>query len=175
MSELRDLRRAVGLKQEEFAELLGVPIETLRTWDSERRHLPPQILQRAKRAVVDLPRNTERLSLDQLARELGVHERTLQAAARTGVEMRPGAEFETRRHFYHGLVCQLIELLLGRGLGLRPLCRHRNGKDRDQEEMRDCDAKDPDARQPGQCVSPRRRINSAAPRITRTSGGPQGH
>jgi DNA-binding transcriptional regulator YiaG len=83
-SELRDLRRAVGLNQQAFAALLGASIETLRTWDSGRRPVPLAILQRARRAVVDLPRNTELLSLDQLARELGVHVRTLRAAARTG-------------------------------------------------------------------------------------------
>jgi DNA-binding transcriptional regulator YiaG len=83
-SVLRDLRRAVGLKQKAFAALIDVSVETLRTWDSGRRPVPPAILQRARKAVVDLPRNTELLSLDQLARELGVHVRTLRAAARTG-------------------------------------------------------------------------------------------
>ena len=53
MSELRDLRRAIGLKQEEFAALLGVPMETLRTWDSGRRPLPTQILERAKKVVAE--------------------------------------------------------------------------------------------------------------------------
>lgn len=84
MSELRDLRRAVDLKQEEFAALLAVPLETLRTWDSGRRPLPADILQRARKVVAARPRDTELLSLDQLARELGVHQRTLRAAARTG-------------------------------------------------------------------------------------------
>jgi len=84
MGELRDLRRAVGLKQEEFAALLAVPLETLRTWDSGRRSPPANILQRARKVVSDRPRDTELLSLDQLARELGVHQRTLRAAARTG-------------------------------------------------------------------------------------------
>ncbi len=83
-SELRNLRRAVDLKQEEFAALLAVPLETLRTWDSGRRHPPANILQRARKVVAERPRDTERLSLDQLARELGVHQRTLRAAARTG-------------------------------------------------------------------------------------------
>jgi DNA-binding transcriptional regulator YiaG len=83
-SVLRDLRRAVGLKQKAFAALIDVPVETLRTWDSGRRPIPPAILRRARKAVVDLPRNTELLSLDQLARELRVHVRTLRAAARTG-------------------------------------------------------------------------------------------
>ena len=84
MSELRDLRRTVDLKQGEFAALLAVPLETLRTWDSGRRPLPAHILQRARKVVAKRPRDTELLSLDQLARELGVHQRTLRAAARTG-------------------------------------------------------------------------------------------
>jgi len=95
-SELRDLRRAVGLNQEAFAALIGAPVETLRTWDSGRRLVPPAILQRARRAVVDLPRNTELLSLDQLAREFGVHVRTLRAAARTG---RLDVQFSSRSAF----------------------------------------------------------------------------
>ncbi len=84
MGELRDLRRAVDLKQEEFAALLAVPLESLRTWDSGRRPPPANILQRARKVVADRPRDSELLSLDQLARELGVHQRTLRAAARTG-------------------------------------------------------------------------------------------
>ena len=84
MGELRDLRRAIDLKQDEFAALLAVPLETLRTWDSGRRPPLVHILQRARKVVADRPRDTELLSLDQLARELGVHQRTLRAAARTG-------------------------------------------------------------------------------------------
>ena len=38
----------------------------------------------SRMAVTDHATNTELLSLDQLARELGVHQRTLRAAARTG-------------------------------------------------------------------------------------------
>ena len=37
MTEIRELRRAAGLKQREFAALLSVPLQTLRTWDSGRR------------------------------------------------------------------------------------------------------------------------------------------
>jgi DNA-binding transcriptional regulator YiaG len=85
-TELRDLRRAVRLNQQAFAALIGASIETLRTWDSGRRPVPLAILQRARKAVIDLPRNSELLSLNQLAREFGVHVRTLQAAARTGLQ-----------------------------------------------------------------------------------------
>jgi ribosome-binding protein aMBF1 (putative translation factor) len=53
-------------------------------WDSGLRPTPPHLLQRATMAVTEHARNTELLSLDQLARELGVHQRTLRAAARTG-------------------------------------------------------------------------------------------
>ena len=37
MNELRDLRRAIGLGQREFAALLSIPLETFRPWDSGRR------------------------------------------------------------------------------------------------------------------------------------------
>ena len=84
MNELRQLRRAIGLGQRAFAALLSVPLETVRTWDSGRRSIPPNMLERAKLAATEHTRNSELLSLDQLARELGVYQRTLRAAARTG-------------------------------------------------------------------------------------------
>src|ERR1035437_4959257 len=61
MNGLRELRHSVGRLQEEFAALLGVPLETFRTWDSGRRPLPPPILQRARAAVADHARRTELL------------------------------------------------------------------------------------------------------------------
>lgn len=48
MGELRELRRTLGLLQREFANLLHVPVNTLRMWDSGVRPVPPQILHRAK-------------------------------------------------------------------------------------------------------------------------------
>jgi DNA-binding transcriptional regulator YiaG len=96
VNTLRELRRSIGLKQQEFALLLQVPFETLRTWDSGRRSVPARIFAEAKHVVADRPRQTELLSLDVLARELGVHERTLRAAARSGrlvVEFSPRSAF----------------------------------------------------------------------------------
>ncbi len=84
MTEMRELRRGVGLSQQACAALLDVPVETFRTWDSGRRTVPPAALQRARAIVGEHERRTELLSLDQLAEELHVHIRTLQAAARTG-------------------------------------------------------------------------------------------
>jgi DNA-binding transcriptional regulator YiaG len=84
MTALRELRRAAALSQREFARLIDVPLNTFRMWDSGLRPAPPHLLQRAAVAVAEHARNTELLSLDQLARELGVHQRTLRAAARTG-------------------------------------------------------------------------------------------
>ena len=84
MSEIRALRRRIDLSQQECAVLLDVPLETFRTWDSGRRSVPVDALHRARRAVAEYGRRTELLPLSQLAAELGVHIRTLQAAARTG-------------------------------------------------------------------------------------------
>jgi transcriptional regulator with XRE-family HTH domain len=84
MSEMRDVRRTAGLTQREFATLLSVPVETLRTWDSGRRRVPLVVLKRARDVVVHHRRQEELPPLVELARELGVHVRTLQAAARTG-------------------------------------------------------------------------------------------
>jgi DNA-binding transcriptional regulator YiaG len=44
MNGLRELRRSAGLGQREFASLLSVPLETLRTWDSGRRPIPVAVL-----------------------------------------------------------------------------------------------------------------------------------
>lgn len=86
---------------------LSVPLETFRTWDSGRRAIPLGVMQRARFFVAELGRRNERLplaqlanvlnvqarptvsesellSLDHLAQELGVHQRTLRAAARSG-------------------------------------------------------------------------------------------
>jgi DNA-binding transcriptional regulator YiaG len=84
MNELRDLRRATGLGQREFAALLSVAPETYRTWDSGRRAVPARMLQHARAVVPHHARQTELLPLGQLANELHVHVRTLQAAVRTG-------------------------------------------------------------------------------------------
>ena len=84
MNELRELRRAIGLGQREFAALLSIPLETFRPWDSGRRVGSVAVLQRAREAVSHYQRQHERLPLCQLAKELHVHIRTLQAAVRTG-------------------------------------------------------------------------------------------
>jgi DNA-binding transcriptional regulator YiaG len=84
MSQLRELRLSIGLGQREFATLLAVPLETLRTWDSGRRQAPAAVLQRASVAVARHQQRHELISLTALAAALGVHVRTLQAAARTG-------------------------------------------------------------------------------------------
>ena len=84
MTALRELRRTADLTQQAFAALIDVPLNTFRMWDSGLRPVPAHTLLRSEEAVTAHLRNAERLSLDQLAREFGVHERTLRAAARTG-------------------------------------------------------------------------------------------
>jgi DNA-binding transcriptional regulator YiaG len=96
MNELRELRRAIGLGQREFAALLSISLETYRPWDSGRRVASAAVLQRARKAVIHHQRRHELLPLDQLAKELHVHLRTLQAAARTG---RLDAHFSVRSAF----------------------------------------------------------------------------
>jgi DNA-binding transcriptional regulator YiaG len=84
MTALRELRRTANLTQQAFAALIDVPLNTFRMWDSGLRPVPPPALLRSEEAATAHLRNAERLSLDQLAREFGVHERTLPAAARAG-------------------------------------------------------------------------------------------
>ena len=81
---MRELRRSIGFSQRECAVLLGVSVETFRAWDSGRRSVPVAALHSAKRTVAEHEQQTEQIPLSQLAAELGVHVRTLQAAARTG-------------------------------------------------------------------------------------------
>jgi DNA-binding transcriptional regulator YiaG len=69
--------------QREFARLLGVTLETLRTWDSGRRPVPLAVLRRASDAAAHHQQQHKVVSLAELANTLGVHVRTLQAAART--------------------------------------------------------------------------------------------
>ena len=96
MYAFRALREPTGLGQRDFAELLGARLETLRTWDSGRRPVPASVLRRAQAAAADRQRQHELLPLVQLARELGVPMRTLQAAARTD---RLEAQFSVRSAF----------------------------------------------------------------------------
>jgi DNA-binding transcriptional regulator YiaG len=84
VNELRQVRRGANLSQQEFARLLGVPVNTFRMWDSGLRLAPVPIVKRAREALDAFARRHELLPLEQLAKELGVHVRTLQAAARTG-------------------------------------------------------------------------------------------
>jgi hypothetical protein len=51
-------------------------------WDSGLRSIPLGIVPQAKTAVTEHVRDTELLSLAQLAGEFGIHERTLRDAAR---------------------------------------------------------------------------------------------
>ncbi len=92
MSLMRTYRRALGLSQSAFAAQLNVPLETYRPWDAGRREPPPQLLTRA-RTLAGYPDETVLLPLPVLALMIGVHVRTLHAAARSG---RLGVAYETR-------------------------------------------------------------------------------
>ncbi len=84
VNELRELRRTAALSQQEIADLLKVPVNTFRMWDSGMRRPPADVITRARAALAARAKQRELLPLAQLAQELGVHIRTLQAAARTG-------------------------------------------------------------------------------------------
>ena len=95
MSLMRTYRRALGLSQSAFAAQLNVPLETYRPWDAGRREPPPQLLTRA-RTLAGYPDDTVLLPLPVLALMIGVHVRTLHAAARSG---RLGVAYDTRTTF----------------------------------------------------------------------------
>ena len=80
---LRECRIALGKSQAAFAALLGVSAESYRTWDAGRRATPPKLLARA-RALATHRDDHELLPLPVLALLIGVHVKTLRAAARDG-------------------------------------------------------------------------------------------
>ena len=95
MSLMRTYRRALGVSQSAFAAQLHVPLETYRPWDSGRREPPPHLLTRA-RTLAGYPDETVLLPLPVLASMIGVHVRTLHAAARSG---RLVVTYDTRTTF----------------------------------------------------------------------------
>jgi DNA-binding XRE family transcriptional regulator len=96
VTEFRELRQRIGLAQEEFARLLGVSSESCRAWDSGRRPVPSITISLARGKVSEHVKDTELLTLQQLARDIGVNVHTLRSAARTG---RLKVQFQARSVF----------------------------------------------------------------------------
>ena len=92
---LRECRIALGQSQAAFAAMLGVSPESYRTWDAGRRATPPHILARA-RALATHRDDHALLPLPVLALLIGVHVKTLRAAARDG---RLPVTYDTRTTF----------------------------------------------------------------------------
>ena len=92
---LREWRIVLGQSQAAFAAMLGVSPESYRTWDAGRRATPLQILARA-RALATHRDDHELLPLPVLALLIGVHVKTLRAAARDG---RLPVTYDTRTTF----------------------------------------------------------------------------
>ena len=80
---LRECRIALGQSQAAFAAMLGASPESYRTWDAGRRATPPKMLARA-RALATHRDDHALLPLPVLALLIGVHVKTLRAAARDG-------------------------------------------------------------------------------------------
>ena len=94
---LRECRIALGQSQAAFAAMLGVSPESYRTWDAGRRATPPKMLARA-RALAMHRDDHALLPLPVLALLIGVHVKTLRAAARDG---RLPVTYDTRTTFRH--------------------------------------------------------------------------
>ena len=92
---LRECRIALGQSQAAFAAMLGASPESYRTWDAGRRATPPKILARA-RALATHRDDHALLPLPVLALLIGVHVKTLRAAARDG---RLPVTYDTRTTF----------------------------------------------------------------------------
>ena len=80
---LRECRIALGQSQASCAAMLGVSPESYRTWDAGRRATPPQVMARARALATHRDDHTL-LPLRVLALLIGVHVKTLRAAARDG-------------------------------------------------------------------------------------------
>jgi len=80
---IRECRLALKASQTAFAFRLGVAKESYRTWDSGRRTPPQAILTKAQ-VLAGAVEASQLLPLDALAQRIGVHVRTLRAAARDG-------------------------------------------------------------------------------------------
>ena len=89
------MRIALGQSQAAVAAVLGVPPESYRTWDAGRRATPPKLLARA-RALATHRDDHALLPLPVLALLIGVHVKTLRAAARDG---RLPVTYDTRTTF----------------------------------------------------------------------------
>ena len=94
---LRACRIELGQSQAAFAAMLGVSPESYRTWDAGRRATPPKVLARA-RALATHQDDHKLLPLPVLALLVGVHVKTLRAAARDG---RLPVTHDTRTTFRH--------------------------------------------------------------------------
>ena len=92
---LRECRIALGQSQAVFAAMLGAFPESYRTWDAGRRATPPKMLARA-RALATHRDDHALLPLPVLALLIGVHVKTLRAAARDG---RLQVTYDTRTTF----------------------------------------------------------------------------
>ena len=92
---LRACRIALGQSQAAFAARLDVSPESYRTWDAGRRATPVKILARA-RAQATHRDDHALLPLPELALLIGVHVKTLRAAARDG---RLPVTYDTRTTF----------------------------------------------------------------------------
>ena len=92
---LRECRIVLGQSQAAFAAMLGVSPESYRTWDAGRRATPPHVMARA-RALATHRDEHALLPLPVLALLIGVHVKTLRAAARDG---RLPVTYDTRTTF----------------------------------------------------------------------------
>ena len=84
---LRECRIALGQSQAAFAAMLGVSLESYRTWDAGRRATPPKILARA-RALATHRDDHALLPLPVLALLIGVHVKTLRAGRAAAGDLR---------------------------------------------------------------------------------------
>ena len=129
IESFRECRRMLGMSQRHFASVLGLDVETCRVLDSGRREVPAAILARVRiladqqaaretSVATHAGRRTPEpaLPLPELARLVGIHVRTLLAAARDGYlpvmydtrttfrNLRRRSTLSTARHYKRGVL-----------------------------------------------------------------------
>ena len=118
VNAFRQSRRDAGLAQQEFAELVAVPLNTFRRWDSGWRAIPCDVLERAKVSVRNHATDTDlRRSINSRANSASIrghyeppHD---EPACRTvfgavGIRMADSPRNTTRRGCVHDALLQEV-------------------------------------------------------------------
>lgn len=58
-NKIKEIRKAAGITQKEFSELLGIPIDTVKSWESGRRKSPEWVEKLITEKLNAMQKNTD--------------------------------------------------------------------------------------------------------------------